>query len=452
MHAKTVYYMHTKQISYHIYACENCILYARQTNFISYICMRKLHIICTPNKFHIIYMHAKTAYYMHAKQISYHIYACENCVYARQTNFISYTCMQKLRICTPNKFHIIYMHAKTAYYMHAKQISYHIYARENCVLYARQTNFISYICTRKLRIICTPNKFHIIYMHAKTAYYMHAKQISYHIHACENCVLYARQTNFISYICTRKLRIICTPNKFHIIYMHAKTAYMHAKQISYHIHACKNCVLYARQTNFISYTCMQKLCIICTPNKFHIIYMHAKTAYYMQTKQISYHIYARENCVLYARQTNFISYICMQKLRICTPNKFHIIYMQVKTAYYMQTKQIYHMHAYQYHMFLFLFGVLFILIFMMFVRFCCLVPNSCNPSQNWFWIPRHVFCCVSDPDSHERRLADSLDQALNAALHGLPVFTSPSKTSSSEDGSSGTRLSANKARSLVTEN
>ncbi len=91
----------------------------------------------------------------------------------------------------------------------------------------------------------------------------------------------------------------------------------------------------------------------------------------------------------------------------------------------------------------------------MFVRFCCLVPNSCNPSQNWFWIPRHVFCCiccVSDPDSHERRLADSLDQALNAALHGLPVFTSPSKTSSSEDGSSGTRLSANKARSLVTEN
>ncbi|KAG1930284.1 RING finger protein 37 [Pimephales promelas] len=31
----------------------------------------------------------------------------------------------------------------------------------------------------------------------------------------------------------------------------------------------------------------------------------------------------------------------------------------------------------------------------------------------------------SESDSHERRLADSLDQALDAALHGLPVFTSP---------------------------
>ncbi len=84
---------------YTVYACENCVLYARQTNFISYICMRKLHIICTPNKFHIIYMHAKTAYYMHAKQISYYIYACENCIlYADQTN-ISYACMRINTTC-----------------------------------------------------------------------------------------------------------------------------------------------------------------------------------------------------------------------------------------------------------------------------------------------------------------------------------------------------------------
>ncbi len=288
MHAKTVYYMHTKQISYHIYARENYVLYERQTNFISYICTRKLHIIWTSNKFHIIYMHAKTAYYMNVKQISYHIYARENCIlYERQTNFISYICMRKLHIIwTSNKFHIIYMHAKTAYYMNVKQISYHIYACENCILYERQTNFISYICMRKLHIIWTSNKFHIIYMHAKTAYYMNVKQISYHIYACENCILYERQTNFISYICTRKLHIIWTSNKFHIIYI-----------------------------------CMRKLYIICKPNKFHIVYMHAKTAYYMQTKQISYHIYACENCVLYARQTNFISYICMRKLCIiCTPN------------------------------------------------------------------------------------------------------------------------------------
>ncbi|XP_067249538.1 RING finger protein 37 isoform X1 [Chanodichthys erythropterus] len=43
----------------------------------------------------------------------------------------------------------------------------------------------------------------------------------------------------------------------------------------------------------------------------------------------------------------------------------------------------------------------------------------------------------SESDSHERRLADSLDHALNAALHGLPVFTSPSKTSSCVDTSAG---------------
>ncbi|KAL1268966.1 hypothetical protein QQF64_031255 [Cirrhinus molitorella] len=43
----------------------------------------------------------------------------------------------------------------------------------------------------------------------------------------------------------------------------------------------------------------------------------------------------------------------------------------------------------------------------------------------------------SESDSHERRLADSLDQALNAALHGLPVFTSSSKTTSCVDASAG---------------
>ncbi|XP_043102714.1 RING finger protein 37 [Puntigrus tetrazona] len=37
----------------------------------------------------------------------------------------------------------------------------------------------------------------------------------------------------------------------------------------------------------------------------------------------------------------------------------------------------------------------------------------------------------SEPDSHERRLADSLDQALNAALRGLPAFTSASVQRSS---------------------
>ncbi|XP_067270676.1 RING finger protein 37 [Pseudorasbora parva] len=43
----------------------------------------------------------------------------------------------------------------------------------------------------------------------------------------------------------------------------------------------------------------------------------------------------------------------------------------------------------------------------------------------------------SEPDSHERRLAESLDQALNAALHGLPVFTSPSESTSCVDPSDG---------------
>ncbi|XP_051964971.1 RING finger protein 37 [Xyrauchen texanus] len=39
--------------------------------------------------------------------------------------------------------------------------------------------------------------------------------------------------------------------------------------------------------------------------------------------------------------------------------------------------------------------------------------------------------------AHERRLADSLDQALNAALHGLPMFTSQSKNDSIVDTSTG---------------
>ncbi len=185
---------------------------------------------------------------------------------------------------------------------------------------------------RKRCIICTPNKFHIIYMHAKTAYYMHAKQISYHIYACKNCILYAHQTNFISYICLQKLHIICTSNKFHIIYMLAKTAYyMHIKQISYHIYACKNCILYAHQTNFISYICLQKLHIICTSNKFHIIYMLAKTAYYMHIKQISYHIYACKNCVLYAHQTIIISYMhaCMS-----IPQVFVFIWRTIYTHFH----------------------------------------------------------------------------------------------------------------------
>ncbi len=145
--------------------------------------------------------------------------------------------------------------------------------------------------------------------------------------------------------------------------------------------------------------------------------MHAKTVYYMHAKLISYHIYACETCILYADQTN-ISYACM---RINTTG--FCFYL----AYYL----------YSFSWCLSGFAVLF------------LIPVI--PLKTGFGSPRHVFCCVSDPDSHERRLADSLDQALNAALHGLPVFTSPSKTSSSEDGSSGTRLSANKARSLVTE-
>ncbi|RXN28640.1 RING finger 37 [Labeo rohita] len=50
---------------------------------------------------------------------------------------------------------------------------------------------------------------------------------------------------------------------------------------------------------------------------------------------------------------------------------------------------------------------------------------------------RKVHETPSESDSHERRLADSLDQALNAALHGLPVFTSSSKTTSCVDASAG---------------
>ncbi|XP_058641620.1 RING finger protein 37 [Onychostoma macrolepis] len=60
--------------------------------------------------------------------------------------------------------------------------------------------------------------------------------------------------------------------------------------------------------------------------------------------------------------------------------------------------------------------------------------TSADPDRS---ILRKAHETPSEPDSHERRLADSLDQALNAALHGLPVFTSPSKTSSSVDSSSG---------------
>ncbi|XDV49677.1 hypothetical protein PO909_018884 [Leuciscus waleckii] len=52
-------------------------------------------------------------------------------------------------------------------------------------------------------------------------------------------------------------------------------------------------------------------------------------------------------------------------------------------------------------------------------------------------VERKTLQTHSESDSHERRLADSLDQALNAALHGLPVFTSPSKTSSRGDASTG---------------
>lgn len=46
--------------------------------------------------------------------------------------------------------------------------------------------------------------------------------------------------------------------------------------------------------------------------------------------------------------------------------------------------------------------------------------------------------CVSE--SHEQRLAHSLDEALNQALHGLPTFTSQSKSASSGDASDGTTL------------
>ncbi|XP_056320167.1 RING finger protein 37 [Danio aesculapii] len=45
----------------------------------------------------------------------------------------------------------------------------------------------------------------------------------------------------------------------------------------------------------------------------------------------------------------------------------------------------------------------------------------------------------SESDSHEQRLADSLDQALNAALYGLPVFTTQSRnTTDCEDTSADT--------------
>ncbi|KAA0714481.1 RING finger protein 37 [Triplophysa tibetana] len=40
-------------------------------------------------------------------------------------------------------------------------------------------------------------------------------------------------------------------------------------------------------------------------------------------------------------------------------------------------------------------------------------------------------------ESHEQRLAHSLDEALNQALHGLPTFTSQSKSASSGDASDG---------------
>uniref|UniRef100_A0A8C1S0X1 U-box domain containing 5 n=1 Tax=Cyprinus carpio TaxID=7962 RepID=A0A8C1S0X1_CYPCA len=67
---------------------------------------------------------------------------------------------------------------------------------------------------------------------------------------------------------------------------------------------------------------------------------------------------------------------------------------------------------------------------------CSFPSTSNNPDHSPL---RKTHETPSELDSHERRLASSLDAALNAALHGLPVFTSPSETASSVDAS-GTRL------------
>lgn len=49
-------------------------------------------------------------------------------------------------------------------------------------------------------------------------------------------------------------------------------------------------------------------------------------------------------------------------------------------------------------------------------------------------------------ESHEQRLADSLDEALNEALHGLPTFTSQRKTNSDPETSAGTSQSDDSTR------
>ncbi|XP_018940013.2 RING finger protein 37 [Cyprinus carpio] len=65
---------------------------------------------------------------------------------------------------------------------------------------------------------------------------------------------------------------------------------------------------------------------------------------------------------------------------------------------------------------------------------CSFPSTSNNPDHSPL---RKTHETPSELDSHERRLASSLDAALNAALHGLPVFTSPSETASSVDASGG---------------
>ncbi|XP_059379406.1 RING finger protein 37 isoform X1 [Carassius carassius] len=65
-------------------------------------------------------------------------------------------------------------------------------------------------------------------------------------------------------------------------------------------------------------------------------------------------------------------------------------------------------------------------------KYDCSFPSTSNdPGQ------RKASETPSELDSHERRLADSLDEALTAALHGLPVFTSPSETTSCVPSSAG---------------
>ncbi|TRZ03160.1 hypothetical protein DNTS_014549 [Danionella cerebrum] len=49
-------------------------------------------------------------------------------------------------------------------------------------------------------------------------------------------------------------------------------------------------------------------------------------------------------------------------------------------------------------------------------------------------LPREANSIQTESICHERRLAESLDAALDAALNGLPVFTSPNKTENSSKG------------------